>query len=302
MSNELDPVIHVDPSHVSTEGEPDAGDTTAEPAIPAALREVDPEKLKQLREKIKKFATNTQKTISGSEAPVEGTPSSEGTGQVTTGKDVDWSEYELEYSVRHLYKDATFRMTEQGPKWVAQIDEFHSTERDFRNYDGKTTKGEFLNLGRYLNDMLNSPEGWRLVSILPTSGGRAGVMLQRAVSIVLPDPVPLKKETEVKAPTDPEIQRTEDASLEFMEKEGLTVAPAPVDDGLGGAQPNSAEAQALSINPPTERDPLNLRLLGGVDSVPPIDEAAGKAAEAALAGEDFGEVLSTMLTEGPKGE
>lgn len=239
--------------------------------VPAELREVDPEKMAKLREKIRKFVTSEKKTSSGSEAPVEGTPA-ENTGSVTTGKDVDWSEYELDFSVRHLYKDATFRETPQGPKWVAMLDEFISTERDFRNYGKKTEKGELMNLGQYLSDMLNGPEGWRIVSILPTSGGRAGIMLQRTYAYVLPDPKPLKKETEVAAPTDPELQRTEDAALAFMEKEGLTPGTPAGDTGVGGVEakdPASLEDLALSINPPTERVPT------GENQEPDIALAAG---------------------------
>jgi hypothetical protein len=195
------------------------------PVVPIELAEVDPAKLAALREKLKKYATTNKKTISGSEATDTATPA-DGTGEVMQGKDVDWSEYDLEFSVRHLYPQAQYRLTPQGPRWVAMADEFTSCERSFGNQDQRLKDGSYLNVAQYLNDMLNGPEGWRLVSMLPAGSGRVGVMLQHSVPIVLPEPRPLKKATEVAPPTDPELQREEDAALAFAENEGLTpVAP-----------------------------------------------------------------------------
>lgn len=180
-----------------------------------------------IREHLKKFRKSNQKTISGSEAPAEGQPAD--AAPVSAGRDVDWSEYDIPYSLRHLYPQATYRQTPDGPHWVAMVDEFYSSERDFRSHgkrvnvpgttDGKST--EPLNLGEYLNDMLNSPEGWRLVSVLPSGTGKAGIVLQRQVPVVLPDPTPLKKEAEVAAPTDEELSRVEQRALEFARTEGL---------------------------------------------------------------------------------
>jgi hypothetical protein len=246
--------------------------------IPDALRNVDPEKLRALREKLAKFARPTgEKTISGSEA-VPDSPEAQG---VTTGKDVDWSEYDLDFSVKHLYKNAEFRMTAQGPKWIVLLDEFHSIERDFGNYrkkvkssrrDGET---EPLNLGDYLNDMLNAPEGWRLVSVMPAGLGRAGVVLQRSVPYVLPDPRPIKKETEVEPPMDGELAQIEDAALEFMKGEDL--APEPQ---------SSLEQTALALNGPAVRDPGTIDSTNRGGSL--VDaKVAGKQAETALQGEDF---------------
>jgi len=224
--------------------EPGAEITDAEASLdeaagtPSGIQGVSQEQMALLREKLKKFGKKSEATtISGSEAVVDGPK--EGEGSVTTGKDVDWSEYDLEYSIKHLYPQATYRMTPQGPKWVALCDEFLSTERDFRNY-GKQVKSpngdgtEPLNLGEYLNDMLNSPGGWRVVSILPAGMSKAGVLLQRQSPIVLPDPKRLQKTTEVALPREEELQRVQDTAQAFMESEGLAppaIAPMPAVEG-----------------------------------------------------------------------
>lgn len=211
----------------------------AEPPVPAALKDVDPEKLAAMRARLKKqveASGQKPKTESGSEAPEE----KKGT---TSGKDVDWSEYDLDFNLRHLYPEAEFRMTPQGPKWVAMVDEFFSTSKNWKQY-GKTnnsprsldkTETEPTNLGEYLNDMLNSPEGWRVVSLLPLGMSDAGVLLSRRVPVVLPDPKPLKKATEVEAPKDGELQQAEDAALKFAAEEGIAVEAPAIEPTTEGA-------------------------------------------------------------------
>jgi hypothetical protein len=214
--------------------------------VPASLAGVDAEKLAALKEKLKKFTARAE------EQPVEAAPTEEETkAPVNEGKDVDWSEYDLDFNVRHLYPQAKFRMTPQGPKWVVLVDEFLSTTRNFGSH-GKTVKAlkgdgeEPLNMGEYLGNLLNSPEGWRLVSVLPMSGGQAGIMLQRAVPVVLPDPVPLKKETEVEAPVDAELKTVEDAALDFMRTEGID-EPILMEEEVEGAR--DAEHSTESFDP-----------------------------------------------------
>ena len=270
---------------VALNGQPTAGEDVP---LPAALQAVDKDKMAAIREKLKKYVQTEEKTESGSEAVVDGTP---GTGPTDEGKDVDWSEYDLEFSVKHLYPQAKLRQTPQGPKWVYMANEFLSNELDYRNHGLKTQKGELRNLGDYLNDMMNSPDGWGLAGpITPTSLGRAGVLLHRLTPIVLPDPQPLKKETEVEPPRDPELQREEKAALDFMAQEGLT-PPAPQESAeLGEPEMNSLEAQALALNPATVKDPGPL-VMGEQRKV---DETVGERLKDEVAkareGEDFGEV------------
>lgn len=215
------------------------------PETERALDGVDREKLNALREKIAKYLTKPE----GEEQPGEGggpsaeeAPAQEQAAPVANGKDVDWSKYDLEFHLRHLYPQATVREVDGVPKWVVMIPEFFSTERDFRNHGKKTNDGEPLNLGEFLSDKLNSPEAWTPVSLLPTGMGRVGVLLSRQQPLVLPDPKPLKVTEETPAPTDAELQATEDAALKFMEGEGLT-PPAPVEEDVVGTPEEIEGAQ-----------------------------------------------------------
>lgn len=210
------------------------------PVVPAGLRDVDPAKLAEIREKLGRFMTKRGTTVSGAEDPDSASKvDQEGRtlGEVMKGEDVDWSEYDLQYDVRHLYKRAMFRETAQGPKWVAMLDEFYSTEKDARSH-GKMvnvpggTEGvdrEPQNLGEYLSQMTNGSEGWAIAAILPGTMGKALVVMRKQTAVALPDPKPLKKAEEVEAPKEQELQNIEDAALAFAENEGLT-APPVVED------------------------------------------------------------------------
>lgn len=158
--------------------------------VPDALREVDPAKLAEIREKLGRFMEKEGKTVSGSEDP-DSVPKVDqegrGLGEVMKGADVDWSEYDLNFSVQHLYQRAMFRNTPQGPKWVVMLNEFYSTEKDNRSHGAKnnipgTTDGqsqEARNLGEYLTEMTNGPEGWQIGAIMPAGTGKSSVLLRR---------------------------------------------------------------------------------------------------------------------------
>lgn len=262
--------------------------------IPPGLRQVDPEQLAKLRERVRKFVSPGKTTVSGSEEPDAGKPSDVKQNSVLTGKDVDWSEYDLSYDVRHLYPQAVFRETPQGPKWIVMVDEFYSTQRDWRNHGRKVhVPGSYdeddvepLNLGEYLNDRLNCPDGWKLVSLLPLGMGQVGVLLQRTVPVALPDPKPLEKKTEVAPPTDPELEQIENAAIEFAGKLNLTPEP-PVGENVGEpVAVASLEQQALAINPPTEWDPVVDGERRDPDSCAPAAQEAGEVAAVLLAGPD----------------
>lgn len=192
--------------------------------VPDALLPVDREKLDALREKVRAMQQGNEQTISGSEAVVEdkseGTP---GVDRYITGKDVDWSEYDIPYNLRHLYPKAVYRETPQGPKWIAVVTEFYSTERaaggDLKRVD---SLGEPINLGAFLTQQVNGSDGWKIAGLLPGSIGRIQVLLQREVPYPLPDPLPLQKATEVEPPSDGEILAADAAGLAWVESEGLT--------------------------------------------------------------------------------
>jgi len=210
-------------------------DTMADVSVPEGLREVDPEKMRQIREKMAEFLTKRGQTISGSEDPdsppqVGGLEGDKPVGATISGTDVDWSEYDLPYSVRHLYPKAQLRETPQGVKWVALLQEFYSTERDAKshgkrvNIPGANDKSatEPLNLGEYLTEMVNGPDGWSIAAILPGNLGKGSVILQKQTPYILPDPLPLKKAEEIEAPKSGELTEIENAALAFAEEEGLT--------------------------------------------------------------------------------
>lgn len=256
-------------------------DTAAEQTetpLPAALTALSPEQRAALAAAAARMTSSKKQTISGSEAPVDGAPA-ENEGETATGKDVDWSEYDLPYNLKHLYPQATVRMTEKGPKWVVMITEFRSTERSFKQFDrpvnspyrdrSNNVLQEPLNLGEYLNDMLNGPEDWHLVSVMPSGMGSVGVLLRRQVPTLLPDPVRLKQTTEVAAPRDVELTRMEEAALDFAASEG-----ALADEENEAPQGRSLERLALDLNGPPARTPRPLGAHAEVDENTVADAAA----------------------------
>lgn len=222
----------------------------------------DRSQIDALKAKLAKMSSSDKKTTSGSEAPVDApTNMPAADARPLTGRDVDWSEYNLDFNVAHLYPRAVYRETPQGPKWVAMITDFHSTSRNFGGHgkrvnapgsvDGQET--EALNLGEYLNDMCNGREEWKIAAVMPV-GSACGLLLERQVPIILPDPLPLKKSEEVEPPTDPALQNVEDAALEFMNHQEGVDNEAPVGDhtsaptadiGLRPIEAGSEEAAAI---------------------------------------------------------
>lgn len=212
---------------------------------------------------------STKTTISGSQAVDEGVTSS--------GADVNWDEYDVPFALRHFYKASTHRETPEGPRWVAETDEFMSIARDFGNHGKRLKDGTLLNLGEYLQEKLNDGHGWRAVSILPTTGGQAGVLLQRKVPYILPIANKLKTDTEVAPPTDPELKQAEDAALSFMMREGLSEKLEQ--EGNEQQRAMTLEEEAIALNGPG-------RLPGEVKT-DWLAEVAAKA-DAAIRGEDKG--------------
>lgn len=219
-------------------------------AVPDALAEVPAEKLAALKALVQQFSEGTGTTASGSEATDEA-PVAKSDGKGTfTGADVDWSEYDLDYNLAHLYPRAQFVETPEGPKWAVTLDEFFTNELSLGGHGKRTQKGAALNAGEVLSDMVNSAEGWRIAAILPASIGRVGIVLQKKTTIVLPDPQPLQLGTEVAAPLDPELKDTEDAALGWMEKESLT--PVPESGRVEEVtEPSLAERFVHQLNDPT---------------------------------------------------
>jgi len=244
-----------------------------EPEVPAALRDIDPEKLRELKEKLAKFVKGKGTTESGSEAPVSpGTTEAPQAEPATlpTGRDIDWDEYDLDFNIKHLYPRAVARPIQDGSiHWIAMIDEFYTTNRAGKQH-GKMvhnpndkdpdSKTEPLNLGEFLTAMTNGPEGWKIAALLPC-GSETTVVLQRQVPYQLPDPKPLKTmdtaDEEVEVPTDEELARTEQAALDFAAEEGLTPPEIEQEEpeklGTMHGQPLSPEEEHKAV-----RDALTL--------------------------------------------
>ncbi len=262
---------------------PDALETL----MASAGTDVDAEKLAKARAILAQFKKTNVTTESGSEAVAEDVAKFSG-----KGSDVDWSEYDLHPDLRHLYPQAEYRETDQGPKWVYMADEFYSTEREWRSYETTVASriragSENLNLGKFLNDMLNGPDGWRLVLSLPGTTGRVGVLLQRKFPFLLPDPLPLKKSTEVEAPSDPELERLDATVEDFMANMDLTPETEvedTVSDPLPEERKMSLEHMALALNPPTVRDPGGIagKIPGDENSLAAMTKPIGEAAEKLL--------------------
>jgi hypothetical protein len=244
----------------------------------------------KLKEKLKALkAPSGVQTMSGSEAvdvpkaltaeELGGTKDAAAAQPVAekslTGDMVDWSEYDLNYNVRHLYKKSVYRDTPEGPKWVTVIPDFLSRTRDFGSFDkqvkvpgGRADEMEWLNLAQFLKDKVNGREQWRISALMP-AGSQCGVLLEREVPLILPDPVPLKKSEEVEVPTAPELKAVEDAALAYMENEGLTpVAPVvhdtpPAPIGLRGIERGSDEAEAIRASL-EDSGAIQARVGGGV--------------------------------------
>jgi hypothetical protein len=139
------------------------------------------------------------------------------------GKDVDWDEFDLDPNFAHFYPQAQFTVTGQGPKWVVVLDEYASFERPY-NRTGVDKVGDPCGLGAFITSKVNSPPEmgtgpWKMAALLPGTMGNGAVVLTRKVPIVLPDPKFLQKETKVDAPSEGELEKTNEAATKWAEGE-----------------------------------------------------------------------------------
>jgi hypothetical protein len=249
---------------------------------------LEPSALDVLKQKLAKLGKSDKKTTSGSEAPPEaGEPDVPGAVDTSagsrplTGADVDWSEYQLDFNVAHLYKKAVLRDTPEGPKWIAMVVDFLSVTRDFNNHGkfvkqvGNPALQEPLNLGEFLKDRVNGRDQWRIAAVMP-AGSQCGLLLEREVPVVLPDPEPLKKKEEVEAPTDKQLQNVEDAALTFMaEQKEVDKVPA-VEDDNGSPEP-------VSLRPIERGTPEHEQAVAQLDENGGLQARAGAGVSRALA-------------------
>lgn len=137
-----------------------------------------------------------------------------------TGQDVDWSNFDLDPNLAHLYPLAKFTPTLEGPKWVALLEVIEFESAEFKVSKAAQKQGK-KSLGDITTERINGSERWRIATVLSSGPGFGTVMFTRTVKIVLPDPRELRTEAELPAaPTDPELQQAEDAALGWIEEQG----------------------------------------------------------------------------------
>jgi hypothetical protein len=115
----------------------------------------------------------------------------------------DWTKFDLDPNIAHLYPKSVLMETGEGPAYVAQQVQF------------STSSHAITKAGAFINEMLNGPEQWQLSALLPNGSGLMVVVLMRSVRVKLPHPVLLETETKVEAPKDEELKKTEDAALNW---------------------------------------------------------------------------------------
>jgi hypothetical protein len=165
------------------------------------------------------------------------------------GKDVDWSNFDLDANLAHLYPTAKMVETLEGPKWVAQIQAFEFETGEYKLTKAAKAQGK-QSLGDTVRQRVNSPERWQIVSVYASGPGFGVVMFNRTVQIVLPDPRQLRQEAEMPvAPSDVELAEVEDAALGWIEGEGATVGEEAT--VIGDSTVEAAAARATAISAPS---------------------------------------------------
>jgi len=133
----------------------------------------------------------------------------------------DWSQYDIDQNIAHLYPKSVLHRTEDSVQLLAPW-----VELQFKTggYNAKHAKD--------IEILVNGPEQWQIAAILPNGSGLLGFVLQRGVRKALPLPQKFVTETEVAAPTDPELDATEAAALAWA---GQVETPAPSQGALSAA-------------------------------------------------------------------
>jgi len=261
---------------------------TPEPRIPEGMT---PEQAAAIAKALAKMKASKKTTGSGSEAVVD-TPVAEEPApeeRPLQGKDIDWSEFDIPFELRHHYPRAIFTHTEQGMKWVTGVTEFKSNELDLRNEDKVTQKGMPLNLGQYLTGFLSSNEGWQIAALLPTTNGRVGVLFERKQPMILPDPQRLTKGEELPAPADEELVRMAESADDWASGEGLTTELEPAT-----VPPGQLERIALELNGPAAVDkPTEFE-------TDPLGDAVSAMMDAPEGEVVPGSPLAKLLEQGPE--
>jgi len=225
---------------------PEEIEAIAEEAIPSETEDYDfntpemQEKIAKLKEALDLQASEPSGELTP-EAIMAQKMASATPEKPITGADVDWSDYELDPQIAHLYPRAILKIDNELPQWISYIDEFHTASKNFDGH-GLNKKGEPLGAGEYASMMVNGPEGWRLVAFLPAGVGMVGVVFQRRLPVNLPMPMMVRTTTEVAPLTDEELQNAERTGIEWA-------AQDDEDAALSRAEIEAEHARKAGENP-----------------------------------------------------
>lgn len=123
---------------------------------------------------------------------------------VDDGTTIDWSKFELDPGLEHLYhKSQPMELPDGTTGFVTPWAEF------------KTISKPVNTAGEYISQMVNGAEQWQLSALLPNGAGLMAIIFQRTTRRLLPHPTLLQTETKVEMPKDEELQQTEDAALSW---------------------------------------------------------------------------------------
>jgi hypothetical protein len=203
-------------------------DLPAEPALPeeaageaGPLSEVDPEKLRILRERLAAFQTNKETTVTGSEDP-DALPQS-----------LDLSKFEVEPELEHFYKRA--ELDKESGAWVV-VEHQYMIHTGAWHIDGSgqltgtNKQGKKLyrakGLDHIITEIINGPEGvlsrqkgWRLSALLPGAMSQGIAVFERQVRRALPEPKPIVQPDEqpLEKVSDEELVRMNDRAKAWEE-------------------------------------------------------------------------------------
>lgn len=148
--------------------------------------------------------------------------------QQSAGSEVDWSDYDLDPKLAHLYPSSRLHPTENGARWVVDITEFMAV------------KNRYELIGKQITQMINGPEGWRLQSaVVPVNALYGIATLQRVFPIILPTPMLLKAVEDIERSVEP---LTEEETV-AMEKQALAWAAGE------GTPPAPPSTPSVATNP-----------------------------------------------------
>jgi hypothetical protein len=178
---------------------------------PNPLDGATPEQLALLKEKLNIGTTPEQLAREGdSPEPVRDPEPVRETER--TPDPIDWSDFDLDPQIAHLYAKAQLQDTLEGPRVVCPIDLF-----EFET-------APYSQLGAIVTRRVNGGGGWKIVSVYGNGAGMGVVLFNRTAPHLLPMPSRLRTEAELPPlQTNEELAETEQLSFDWIAREGQAV-------------------------------------------------------------------------------